>query len=185
VGRHVQLGPEKLGQARLAANLGSGLHSRHGSERVEPVGLSVQTDLQDPIAQAGVRRVAAFPPQLNEPIGCREKSSRTAQGQPAFTAGGGHRHPPAAVHLAEHVDVGNEDVIQEDLRKSGIAIELVHRSDGDARGAQIDHEIGQSPVGPIGVGVGAKEAVETVAPHSAGTPGLLSAETPAPVDTPG
>ena len=58
---------------------------------------------------------------------------------------------------ADHVLVGDEDVVEEDLAEPGVAAELGDRTDGDAVGLQVEHEVGQ-PVVPLRLRVGAEQA---------------------------
>ena len=81
------------------------------------------------------------------------------------------------VHRAEHVAVGDEDVVEEDLGEAVVAVEPGHRAHGDAGGAERDEEVGHALVA-LGGGIGAEEAEEVVAERAAGAPRLLPAEPP-------
>ena len=130
--RDVELGPEDLvdrpGRAHLAA-VGEPGDRAPG---VEPVGLGADPGVDDPVAQLG-RVAPRSTPQLDQPVGGGAEPAGGAQRQAALVAGGAHRDPPAVAGRAEHVGVGHEDVVEEDLGEAGLAVELGDRPHGDAR----------------------------------------------------
>ena len=79
------------------------------------------------------------------------------------------------MHSADHVVVGDEDVVEEDLAEAGITAELRDRPDGDAVGLQVEHEIGE-PTVALSLGIGTEQPESSLAERRSRTPDLLAVE---------
>ena len=85
----------------------------------------------------------------------------------------GHGHVPAHVLLADHVDGGDADVVEEDLVELEIVDHVHQGPNGDAWGAHVHDEVGDALVlGRIGVRPG--QDVHPVGPVTQGGPDLLA-----------
>ena len=80
--------------------------------------------------------------------------------------------------LAEHLVLGDLDVVEEDLGEAGLAVDLGDRAHGDAGRVHGDEEVGQAAVA-LGLGVGAEDAEAPVGEGAAAGPRLLAVEHPA------
>src|SRR5580704_10272663 len=171
----VGLGPEDLVGARLGTD---GVTAGDLARRpigVELVRLGVHVREGDCIGGSG--RAAARGIELYEAVGYLGITGRTAQRESAFGAGGGHGDGPAAADLAEHLVLGDLDVVEEDLGETGLAIELRDRAHGDAGRVHGDEEVRQATVA-LGIGVGAEDAEAPFGERAATRPCLLSVEDP-------
>ena len=75
----------------------------------------------------------------------------------------------------DDVLVGNEHVVQEDLTETGLTAELLNRSHGDARGLEIEHQVGEALVALRG-GIGAEKPESALSERGPTAPDLLSIE---------
>ncbi len=145
---------------------------------VEPVGLGLHVGLGHRVGGCG--RAAARRVELHEAVGCLGVAGGAAQRESALGAGGGHGDRPARTHLAQHLVLGDLDVVEEDLGETGLAVDLGDGTHGDAGRVHGDQEIGQ-PAMALGVGVGAEDAEAPVGEGAPAGPGLLPVEDPAAV----
>ena len=176
--RDVEVRPEHLGHRRLGTQLTALGDPRHRSEGVQPVGLRLDPRVSNVIGEAGVG--AAGTPGRDEPLGRGQESRRAAQRHPALITRGTHRRPPAVVYGADHIVVGNEDVVEEDLPEPGVTAELLDRPNGHTVGMQVEHQIGQAAVS-FGARVGAEQSEPALAEHRPAAPDLLTVEQPTAV----
>ena len=126
----------------------------------------------------GGGRAAALGEELDEAVGCLGVARRAAQREPAFGAGGGHGDRPAGADLAQHLVLGDLDVVEEDLGEAGLAVDLGDGAHGDAGRVHGDEEVGQAAVA-LGLGVGAEDAEAPFGEGAPAGPRLLPVEHPA------
>ena len=143
--RDVELGPEDLVQAGLGADALAVQEAGGGRVGEELVGAGADQGVGHPVARA--RPAGPAPRHSATSRSARgEEAAGGAERQAAFVARRRHRDPPALARLADHVLVGHEDLVQEELREGRLAVEAADRADRDARGAQIEHQVGQALV---------------------------------------
>ena len=106
-----------------------------------------------------------------------EKAPRASQAETALRARSGHRHIPPLVHFAEDVAIGNEDVIEEHLGETRVAVESRDRAHADARRAERNEEV-RHPAMTLAVRIRSKETEHPVAERAARAPRLLAGEAP-------
>ncbi len=88
---------------------------------------------------------------------------------------------PAAVHLAEHVLVGNEHVVDEDGVEHRVAGELAQRPHLDTLALHVEQEVGDAVV-LRRARVGARQQRAPLGELRGGGPDLLAGDAPAAVD---
>src|SRR5206468_1218400 len=119
-------------------------------------------------------------PQLDEAGGRRHEPTRTAEGEPPLRPGRRHGDVPSFVDLAEDVAVGDEDVFEEDLGKTLVAVEAPEAPDGDAVGIEWHQEV-RHPAVALCLGIAAEKPEQMRAEGAAGRPRLLTGEAPTAV----
>ena len=184
---HVELAPPDLVDRRLRPG-GAALAERgDGLEREQLVRLGAHPRVDDAVAQ-----VRAASPSRGSRSSSRSAVAMKRPGErsvrPALGAGGGHRHRPALVHLAEHHAagqrvVGEEGLLEEHLGEALVAVEPAEAAHGDAGRVERDEQVAQALV-PLRRRVGAEQPEQVRAERAAGRPGLLPVEHPAAVDAP-
>ena len=123
----VGLGPVDLVGAGLGADRAAVEDPGGRPQGVEPVGLGVHPGLGHRVgAPGGARRVGrqAFAVEVHQAGGGLGVAGRAAQAEPPLGAGRGHGHVPSLAHPAEHLVVGDEHVLEEDLGEPGLAVDL-------------------------------------------------------------
>lgn len=69
-----------------------------------------------------------------------------------------HRDPPALAGLADHVLVGHEHLVEEQLGERRLPVEPADGADRDTGGAQVEHQVGQALMGSRQVRIAAEQA---------------------------
>ena len=124
---HVELAPPDLVDRRLRAQRRRPRVRRVTVSRVKSWYASARIHA----STTRWRRCAGEPfaaVELEQPIGGGHEAARRAEREAALGAGGGHRHRPALVDLAEHHParqrvVGEEGVLEEHLGEALVAVE--------------------------------------------------------------
>src|SRR5215211_3578141 len=101
--------------------------------------------------------------------------SLTCRGGAALVTERVHRDLPAVAELAEEVRLGNDDVVEEQLAELGVAGDLRHRPQLDARRAHVDEQHRDLAVLRLGV-VRARQHAAPAGELPPRDPGLLPAD---------
>ena len=110
-----------------------------------------------------------------------EDSGRPATDRDALIAQGGSGHRPAVVRRADHIVVGDEDVVEEHLVEVRVARDQAQRPHFDSGRVHVDHHGGDA--GMLGrIGIGAYRRQPEIAVLGAGGPDLLAVDHPSAVD---
>src|ERR1035437_53687 len=153
------LGPVDLVGAGLGANGSAGQYPAGGPVGIEPVRLGIHPRLGHRVGSTGrPGRVAVKALGIErDQSGCRFGiAGRAAEAQTAFGAGGGHGHTPALADAPEHLRVGNEDALEEDLCEPGLTVDLGDRPHGHPGGVHGHQKVGEAPMA-FGAGLGTEE----------------------------
>ena len=115
VQRDVELGPEDLVDRAGRAHVAAVGQPGDRAPGVEPVGLCLDPGVDDVGRAAVASGPRSRPVEVDQPVGGGAEPAGGAQRQAALVAGRAHRDPPAVARRAEHVGVGHEHVLEEDL----------------------------------------------------------------------